>query len=249
MSDQFEVYKNYSHQYDALINAEDYQGNLLKEIQTRIDLQNLKVVELGAGTGRITRLLMPFISEIQAFDQSKAMLEIARFHLEKQTNPNWELKVADHRTIPMKNDYADLVISGWSFFYLVTLNWPNWQAPLKEGIDEVLRLLKTHGDFILIESLGTGHSVPHIPGPQLETYYHFLEHRLGFQKSWIRTDYRFQNKKEATEIMGSFFGQDFIDKTLQYVWHESEQGTTVPECTGIWSQSKSKLLKLVDQAF
>ena len=81
------------------------------------------MVELGAGTGRLTRLLAPYVKSIKAFDASAHMLETAAESLREMGLTNWSTEVADHRQIPVEDASADLVISGWSFLLPGGLGW------------------------------------------------------------------------------------------------------------------------------
>jgi len=115
MPTEQEVYQKYADQYERLIRREDYQNNLLSAMEDYCPLNELDVVELGAGTGRLTRLLAPRVRSIQAFDASAHMLVEAERSLHDMGLTNWQIGVADHRYIPAPDACADLVISGWSW--------------------------------------------------------------------------------------------------------------------------------------
>lgn len=117
MPTEKEVYQSHADQYERLIQREDYQGNILREIEKVIALDGMDVVELGAGTGRLTRLLAPRVRSLKAFDASAHMLEVAETSLRAMGLSNWAAGVADHRKVPVDDSSADLVISGWSFCY------------------------------------------------------------------------------------------------------------------------------------
>ncbi len=57
MPTEKEVYQKYADQYERLIQREDYQGNILREIEKLVSLEDLDVVDLGVGTGRLELLL------------------------------------------------------------------------------------------------------------------------------------------------------------------------------------------------
>ena len=63
-----------------------------------LPLDGIDVVELGAGTGRLTCLLAPLVQSIQAFDISPHMLEVASTKLEASGLHNW--KTAGQRSPP-----------------------------------------------------------------------------------------------------------------------------------------------------
>ena len=235
MPTEKEVYELYADQYERLIRREDYQGNLLAAIQDYFPLdKNLEVVELGAGTGRLTRLLAPRMKSIKAFDASPQMLEVAEKSLRELELANWEISAADHRQIPVADQSADLVISGWSFCYLAVWGGKKWKSALEDGLREIERILRPNGAArksmaLIIESLGTGSGKPN-PPKHLEAYFDWLT-EAGFERGWTRTDYRFESLEEAIELSTFFFGEEMGQKVGENNWQ------ILPECTGIWWKS------------
>ena len=67
--------------YDALIEREDYQGYVRPMLAQVPPLESARVVEFGAGSGRLTRLLAPLVQRIRAYDASTHMLSVAELHL------------------------------------------------------------------------------------------------------------------------------------------------------------------------
>ena len=230
MPTEKEVYEAHADQYDRLIRREDYQINILAAIQDYFPLNiNVDVVELGAGTGRLTRLLAPRVKSIKAFDSSAHMLEIAEKSLHEMDLTNWNVGVADHRQIPVADHSADLVIAGWSFCYLAVWGGANWGSELQDGLNEIQRILRPGGMVLIIESLGTGTEKPH-PPEHLRAYFDWLT-EAGFERGWMRTDYRFESLEEAVELSTFFFGQEMGQKVRKNNWQ------ILPECTGVWWKS------------
>lgn len=226
MPTQKEVYASHADQYERLIQCEDYQGNILKEIEKRIDLAGLNVADLGAGTGRVSRLVAPQANFVHIFDASAHMLVEAERTLEALGLANWKSTVADHRNIPLDDACVDLVISGWSFCYLAVWGGDTWRSALEDGLAEIERILKPGGMVILLETQGTGVEEP-TPPPHLAGYFDFLA-EAGFHFSAFRTDYRFQSHNEAVELSSFFFGDEMGKNVLQKQWQ------ILPECTGIF---------------
>jgi ubiquinone/menaquinone biosynthesis C-methylase UbiE len=226
MPTEKEVYEQHADQYERLIRREDYEGNILRAIAQIIPLMGLDVVELGAGTGRLTRLLAPHIHSIQAFDGSRHMLDVAEESLRQMGLSNWQAGVADNRAIPVADGSADLVISGWSFCYLAVWGGDSWLGELEKGYGEIKRILRPGGTAIILETMGTGHESPH-PPEHLAGYYGWLK-EVGFQSTWIRTDYRFESLEEARELATFFFGEAMGREVVEKNWQ------VLPECTGIW---------------
>jgi len=226
MPTEKEVYESHADQYERLIQREDYQGNILSAIESYCPLDGIEVVELGAGTGRLTRLLAPYVKTIKAFDSSAHMLETAEKSLREMGVTNWETWVADHRQIPVPDSSADLVISGWSFCYLAVWGGAEWQSALRDGYNEIERILRPDGMALIIESLGTGTEKPR-PPQHLEAYFDWLT-ESGFERGWIRTDYRFESLLEAVELSTFFFGEEMGQQVRENRWG------ILPECTGVW---------------
>lgn len=230
MPTEREVYQAHADQYERLILSEDYQGNIPKQIARVRNPEGLEIIELGAGTGRLTRDLVKQANHVFASDVSFHMLEKASEILPGLGAGNYLLSVSDMRRSPFPSASADMVIAGWSFCYLAVWGGDQWQHEVDQGIDEAMRLLKPNGTMILIESFGTGAVDPN-PPPHLNDYLDYLT-RKGFRSDWFRTDYRFSSVEEADEISSFFFGEEMSQKIRQNHW------TILPECTAIfWLQN------------
>ena len=227
MPDAHSIYTQEAANYERLVSREDYPGNILKAIQEILPLQGLEVVETGAGTGRLTRLLAPYVHSIAAFDSSAAMLAVAADSLNALGLHNWRIGVADHRDLPVEEACADLCLSGWSICYLVDWNRTDWRGLVDKALAELERILKPGGTTLLIETQGTGFITPHAPEHLLE-YDQYLEDH-GFQFKWFRTDYRFESENEARESTRFFFGDEMLPRI---------EGVILPECTGLWWKQK-----------
>jgi len=229
MPDQREIYNQYAEQYELLVAREDYQGNILRALMEIHPLEGHSVVELGAGTGRLTRILAPLVNDIWLFDISHHMLEAAFRALETEGGRNWRLAVADHRNLSLVDGIADIVISGWSVCYLAVWSGEEWRREVRKALREMERVLGRRGMIILLETLGTGNEQPEAP-EKLKGYYECLEEE-GFSRKWIRTDFEFESLEEAKELMGFFFGEEMARRV------EEEKWVRLPECTGIWWKS------------
>jgi len=226
MSDHKIVYKEEAQNYQRLIAREDYQESLLPAIKEIVNPKNKDVIDLGSGTGRLACLLAPEAGSLFAFDLFPHMLGVAASRLGDQDSGEWLTAASDHRSVPLDEGSADLVISGWSFCYLVVWEEDDWEKSLEAGLQEIIRLLRKDGIAIIIETLGTGVESPD-PPEKLQNYFQYLESR-GFQRTWLRTDYQFQDQDEAVELAQFFFGEVILSKI------GDEVKPILPECTGIW---------------
>ena len=227
MSDkQRQIYQTGGDRYEALISREDYQGNILKALEEIVNPEGLEALDLGAGTGRLAVMLAPRAKSMRAFDVSEEMLRVCRARLEASGLSNWKAEVADHRRIPVGDHSSDLVVSGWSVSYLAVWNPDSWRRELENWLGEMKRVLRRGSHIVLFESLGTGNESP-IQLEHLKDFYPWLD-EVGFQKKWIRTDYKFESIEEAEELSRFFFGDELGDKVRQNNW------IVLPECTGVW---------------
>lgn len=230
MPDLDNVYRRQAAQYERMIQCEDYQGNLIRAVQAIRPLDGLDVIEFGAGTGRMTRLLAPHVRSIHAFDRSYHMLSEAARRLPEFGVARPSLAIADHRQMPVPSNSADLVIQGWSFLHVMLLYPETWQHEMMRAHREMTRILRPGGTIVHIETLGTGHTSPfrhedHSP------LYEWWEHELGFSHNWLRTDYRFPSKEVAAELTVFFFGEAIMQTFLP------GDVPILPECTGLWWQT------------
>ena len=236
MPDFDSIFRDQAPKYDVLVSKEDYQKNLLPALMKITSFHRKKVVEFGAGTGRLTIMLAPIVESILAFDSYVPMLKVAEEKLKALNLMNYELKVADHRHVPAESAVADIAISAWAICCLAAFGGQSWQEAVDEGLSEMKRTTMSGGLIVIIETLGTGFSSPH-PPDGLREYYSHLESR-GFQSTWIRTDYLFRSKAEALDLTTFFFGDDPIPAIA-----ECPEGSVLPECTGIWWIRSDSLLR------
>lgn len=228
MQEHFQdIYQNHAATYDRLVSCEDRDNNVLKTLESICSLEGLEVVEWGAGTGRITRMLLPFAKQINAFDASPQMLEIARKKLQKLDAKHVHLGTSQHHRLPLEDESADLAIEGWSFSHLAEeLPHEEGAAAVQKAIDEMHRIVRPTGTLILMETMGTGQTEPSAPEPFQEKLYAYFATQ-GFQMTWCRTDYAFASLEEAEHLLSFFFGEEMIDLL-------DKDTLTLPECTGFW---------------
>jgi ubiquinone/menaquinone biosynthesis C-methylase UbiE len=230
MPDYSEIYHQQAEPYEDLVSREDYQGFILPELEKIMPMRGRAVVDLGAGTGRLAGLLAPLAGALCAFDLSHAMLSVAAAKLRTAGLRNWTAAVADHRAIPLPAAWADAIVSGWSVCYLAVWHPEDWQAQVERGLAEMRRVLRPGGVLILLETLGTGAETPD-PPKQMRNYLGHLD-RTGFRRTWIRTDYRFENRPQAERLTRFFFGEAMLEKLVV-----RPDGVFLSECTGIWSRT------------
>lgn len=229
MADHFQtIYRQHANLYEALIAREDYQQRLLPAIAAVCSQEEAQVVEMGVGTGRLTRLLAPVARSIVGFDASRHMLEEARRQLSRTGCHNVSLAVADNRHVPIRSGCAHLAIEGWSLGHLTGWYPDTWRVEIKRAVDEMLRLVMPGGTAIILETLGAGREDPYPPATALAEFYEYLEYERGFSRTWLRTDYQFQSLSEAETLTRFFFGGELAQRVVDEKW------VVLPECTGLW---------------
>ncbi len=238
--DYHSVYRSGADDYQRLVAAEDVDGNLDRSLRDLLGLvraggagrDEIRLVEIGAGTGRVTRLLAAAGAQVVATEPSAAMIEVAA-----------ELAVDDKRSVfgraearalPFPDRAFDAAIAGWVFAHQREWSPDDWREVVTGFVAEARRVVRPGGPVVLIETLGTGQTAPNPPA-ELAEYYRWLESDLGFSRSWIRTDYAFGSVEEAAEITGAFFGPRFAQLVTDEGWDR------VPECTGIWMDERDPL--------
>lgn len=226
MPDNKTVYAQHGNEYEALVAREDYQGNILRALEEITSLEDRVVLDLGAGTGRLACLLAPRVARVYALDVAEDMLRVCHEKLTATGLVNWQVDIADHRSLPVMDHAADLAVSGWSVSYLAVWNPDSWRDELEKWLAEMRRVLKAGSYIVLFESLGTGNESP-IKLEHLADFYPWLD-EAGFQNKWIRTDYKFESLDEAEYLSGFFFGDELGDKVKKNRW------VILPECTGVW---------------
>lgn len=224
--DQASVYRAHADRYDALVAAEDCDGALGSALAELV-APGAAVLEVGAGTGRLTRLLLERGASVRAFDREPRMLRVAREKLAGLDGV--ELAVADAAALPVEDGWADAAVAGWVFGHFRSWMPTTWREEVGRALDEMRRALAPGGVVILFETLGTGVDRAHPPSSGLFQYYDWLERQRGFRRRVLQTDYRFDGVDDAAAQIGFFFGDELAARVRAEGW------TRVPEYTGLWT--------------
>ena len=136
------IYHNQAEQFERLVAREDRHGNLFAALHDIRPLAGLRVVEFGAGTGRITRLLSVMVDQVCAVDIEESMLKQACSAMRASGMTNWRLAQGDNGRMPVASRCADLVIEGWSFAHVVGWYPQDWLERTDMMLAEMERILK-----------------------------------------------------------------------------------------------------------
>lgn len=226
--DQQLIYRHHADRYHELVCAEDCDHNLLQILRQQLAEHGNKVIEIGAGTGRLTKILLEQGANVVATEPEVAMLTIA----EQTLLTNFKNKLcflqAEAENLPVESKRFDIAIAGWVFGHFRTWMPEDWQEKVFQALQEMRRVVRPHGRLIIIETMGTGQLVPAPPNPALAEFYNWLQQEHGFTHTVIATDYNFSSVDEAARVLGFFFGEKMALRV------RTEQWKRVPEWTGIW---------------
>ncbi len=232
MTDFHTIYREHAREYEAMVSVEDEAGNVPALIQDICPPDGKAVLDIGAGTGRLTMLVAPSASHVIAVDRSAAMLEITGERAAQAGFSHVETIECDHRVLPLLDESVDLALAGWTFGHSTT--WDHdWKTEIGRSLDEAFRVLKPGAPLIIFETLGTGSEMPAPPNETLAAFYAWLVGDLGFEHRWIRTDYRFDSPEQGADLTRFFFGDELADRIL------AERMAVLPECTGCWWKLKA----------
>lgn len=227
--EQAKVYVERAEEYDVLIRAEDADGALPVALAERIELEGAVIADVGAGTGRIARLLGGRVRHVHLVERAAPMLAVAKARLAVEGIANVTLHEADARELPLDTDSVDAAVAGWVFGHFRRWMPEGWEDEVDRAIAEMQRVVRASGPVLIIETLGTGHETPRTH-EALDEYFARLEEHHGFRRTWIRTDYQFDDAETAAEVLGGFFGDAMADRTREEGW------ARVPECTAIFER-------------
>ncbi len=229
MTDHFvHIYTAQADAYHRLIEAEDVEANLPRQLTQLADFAGARWLDVGSGTGRLPLLLHHLNPCPLAVDLHAAMLTEQR-HQRGRVGGAWPLAQADARHLPVPTASVDVVTAGWALGHLCGWYPHTWHTHLEAALAEMRRVVRPGGTLLILETLGTGFTLPTPPAPHLAEYYAHLEAAHGFARHTIRTDYQFASPAEAEAVLGFFFGADLIQKIRAQRW------ARIPEWTGVWA--------------
>ena len=220
------IYEHSAGEYDQLVEREDYLANLNSLVRQLLGSKTLKILEMGAGTGRVSRILHHLGHQVYAYDLHFPML---RTFYNRNRQNKVRIFQADHRHLPLQNNIFDAMVAGWTLCHLVDDSPDHWRSQLDGILKRLESILKPGAPLMIIDTLGTGNGLPEAPA-HLEPYYDYLEDKHGFKRHWTRTDYRFVDEEEARSLSSFFFGTGMKTRL---------KGNILPECTGVWFRLNS----------
>lgn len=224
-----EIYDHHAAQYDELVRHEDHQGNLRGWLERAFPAPVAQMVELGCGTGRVTRLLAPLARSVHAYDGAAHMIAHAKEHA---ALPGVAYAVAPNEELPEPDDVTEAAVAGWTIGHVTGFYAKGeWEAHARAMLSEMERVAAPGARIVVIETLGTCTTVPGPPNPELESLYQLFERDHGLARHVLDTSYAFPSLEEAQRIMGFFFGDAMRERVTQ------RGSPIVPEWTGVWTRT------------
>ena len=220
--------------YDRMKAFEDPEDALMREIGRIRSVDGADVVELGCGTGYLTRKLARTARSVRAYDSSGHMLRVARRLCVRTGVGNCTFAAADHRSIPLGNSVADIVVGAWTILSLVVAAWENdWRGELDRCVAEARRLLRSGGAVMVVETANLCGELPdgQIWHPKRRDFLAYLEDHHGFRKTYFRREWRYQSVRQAARLTSLFHGK-WVARTIR-----RSKVAAVTESVGIWSWS------------
>ncbi|MFO0549972.1 MAG: class I SAM-dependent methyltransferase [Polyangiaceae bacterium] len=228
------VYLAQAEIYDRLVSAEDTARNLDAALAAAFDWRGARVLDMGCGTGRMSRVLFGLgVRHVLGVDRAGPMLDVARERLAPllAEGQSFELCEADAREVDVGREPFDAAVAGWVFGHFRHWMPDGWRADVGRALDRLEQAVRPGGVAIVVETLGTNHESPRAHAA-LDEYFTFLEEERGYTRTWVRTDYLFASAEEACEVLGAFFPEELIAAV------RARGSAAVPECTGIWSRRR-----------
>ncbi|MFW5438475.1 class I SAM-dependent methyltransferase [Paenibacillus apiarius] len=234
------IYEHQADKYDRLIGCEDDRLELRQALSALLQAESHgRVTELGAGTGRLARLVLQFapqLVEYTACDASASMLrqleanvrrDVEAGHYDSVQSNRVRTVTASHHRLPLADASADLVLAGWTICYACSDEEQNDMLPTI--MEEACRILRPGGRMVIWETLGTGVEAPEVL-PLLRGYIEAIEQRYHFRRTILQTDFRFPNLYEAESLSAWFFGTE----ALRMLRQEADGTVLLPSFTGMW---------------
>lgn len=161
-------------------------------------LTETNVVELGCGTGVMSREFCRRGARVKGFDSSEAMIRFAGSVPTDGPGPEPVYGVADHRKIPLPAGSADVVFGAWTVNIMLAETEPELRyKALEDLVTEVRRLARPGGYAAFL--------VPEAAAAQGTLTAMTSAH--GFDLRILDDEWIFQSRRNARRILTFFKGR------------------------------------------
>ena len=194
-----QVYREAPEVFRAFEDAEDPGGLAAERLRELADTDGRRVLELGCGTGWLTRRLAPDAARYLAVDASASMLELHRACGEAA---GARLLHARAERLPLADGSVDRVVASWVLLDLRP-------ALRRAAHTEALRVLAPGGELWVVENHGTGdfQRLRGLEDPGGLGEARPLEDDLGLElREVVPTELRFPDAPTAARVLGAILG-------------------------------------------
>lgn len=119
----------------------------------------VKALDLGCGAGHVSYHIAQMCEQVIAYDLSESMIDLVEQTAGQRGINNIQVKQGCAEDLPFENTYFDVVVTRFSAHH--------WQD-IQHAIQQVYRVLKPQGLFIVIDSIGSNQ-------PMLDTFLQSVE--------------------------------------------------------------------------
>jgi ubiquinone/menaquinone biosynthesis C-methylase UbiE len=190
--------------FDEFTRAEDPEGHVVERLLSHADTMGRSILEIGCGTGRYTRELLPGTGSYVALERSPAMLTLARERLADEARRPRFLCAGAER-MPFRSGTFDQVMAAW-----VVLNLKRGKrAVVLSEIDRVLAPRPDCGIW-LMENHWTGQfqDLRGRAGTAEGARIRELIDSEGFRLvELVETELRFPSAEAAERVLGYLCGE------------------------------------------
>lgn len=193
--------------YESLSVCQDPQDRIYRKLDRDLGVRGKVILDIGAGTGRLTIPMAGKARMVYALDILKPNLDLMMRKARKARLKNIKAIVAPFSRIPLPDNSVDMVTSLTAF--------PYHSENLDRDLKEIKRVLRPGGWMAFIDVHYSGSEQQHIR-KNMNPEYHMLavkRHRKmarrGFRLSTVEVDFRFRTMKAVRDICGRFFGDEY----------------------------------------
>jgi len=190
----YSVYQCMPELYHEFSTAEDSTGILAQRLRERCDPLRTRLLDIGAGTGKLAGFLAPHCRNVIALEPSLPFLAFAKCHGPHRPNLCFVRGVAEH--LPLCDSTATLIVLAWATF------------DLENGIPEILRVLAPGGTAVRFGAWESDALTQLFPQPSFDlfkTNAKFFEAR-GFQTELLDITIDFGQVGKARKVLGRILG-------------------------------------------
>lgn len=201
------VYREEPEVFRAFEAAEDPGGLAAERLRELAGTDGRRVLELGCGTGWLTRRLAPGAASYLALDASASMLELARHELADLTQERrglLQLKRGRAERLPVLGGSVERVVASWVLLDLRP-------AVRAAAAAEARRVLAPGGQLWLVENVGTSEFQELrglVDDAGLGEARPLVED-LGLELcEVVETELRFESPAAAARVLGAILGDE-----------------------------------------